>query len=180
MRQISSQYHKRLVDFVCCRIITAANRRGIQMLNAYPDMKSFYDNPIDVFTKAATTAAKNFITISFGFADYTRKSIETGLDYYEDTLNSRNTEELFNAQSEVIKSTFDDFLALLAKFEKLCSDMLRQDATSSDIKAVKKISARKLTTKETVNSHHQIPLSDTGSGNLSDSDEFTAKTSESE
>ena len=60
------------------------------------------------------------------------------------------------------------------------SDMLRQDATSSDIKAVKKISARKLTTKETVNSHHQIPLSDTGSGNLSDSDEFTAKTSESE
>lgn len=145
------------------------------MLYASSDPQSYSHDPFDAFTKLSIEATKKIMAISIALADYTKNSIEISLNYVDNTANSKNVEDLLNAQTEVIKSTFDELLALISKFEKLNVDIINSDTTKLISINQKKIVAKK-TLKNNVIEKNISTLADTdGAHAFSDESEPLAE-----
>jgi hypothetical protein len=96
----------------------------MSMLN-FDDASSKSKEAVDTFVKSYTTVAKGMQAIATEAADYSKKSIEDGVSYFEKLSTVKSVEAAFELQTSYVKSAYEGYIAEATKIGEMYADLAK-------------------------------------------------------
>ena len=96
------------------------------MANTLEDFQKFSKAQFDSAATTSSSFVKGLQTIMAESADYTKKSLENGSEFFEKLLGVKSLEAAIQLQSEYLKTAYADFVAQASKIGELYSDLLKE------------------------------------------------------
>jgi hypothetical protein len=92
----------------------------------FEDIQKFGKENVDVCMKQLGTVSKGWQTIATEYADYSKKSFETGSAALEKLLGAKSLEKAIEIQSDFIKTAYEGFVAEATKLGELYTDLAKE------------------------------------------------------
>ena len=96
------------------------------MANTLEDFQKFSKAQFDSAATTSSSFVKGLQTIMAESADYTKKSLENGSEFFEKLLGVKSLEAAIQLQSEYLKTAYADFVAQASKIGELYSYLLKE------------------------------------------------------
>jgi len=96
------------------------------MLKNFEDIQKYGKENVDVCLKQFGTVSKGFQAIATEYADYSKKSFETGSAAFEKLLGAKSLDKAIEIQSDFVKTAYEGFVAQATKISELYTDLAKE------------------------------------------------------
>jgi hypothetical protein len=91
----------------------------------FEDASAKSKEALDTMVSGYETVAKGLQTIATEASDYTKKSFEDGVAHVEKLTAVKSIEDAFELQSSYVKTSYETFIARMAKIGEMYSDLAK-------------------------------------------------------
>lgn len=93
-------------------------------MNAF-DIQGFGKENIDVALKSVDAVTKGMQAMAVEAADYSKRSFDAGGAAVEKLLAAKSLDKAVEAQSEIVRSAYEDYVGEMARMGEIVSDMAK-------------------------------------------------------
>lgn len=96
------------------------------MLKNFDDIQKYGKENVDVCMKQFGTVSKSLQAIATEYADYSKKSFETGSATLEKLFGAKSLEKAIEIQTDFIKTAYEGLVAEATKLGELYTDLAKE------------------------------------------------------
>ncbi|HVY58185.1 MAG TPA: phasin family protein [Xanthobacteraceae bacterium] len=96
------------------------------MIGNFEQVQKLGKDNFEVALKSLSAASQGVQAIAVEAADYSKKSYEQGTQALEKLLGAKSLEKAVEAQSDYLRSTYEQFVAQATKLSELYADLAKK------------------------------------------------------